>query len=658
MTDVVCVGLDNLAYPTQQSHTARDRFMATAALTDFDVHLWNEGSHFRAYEKLGAHPAERSGTPGTRFAVWAPDAGQVSVIGDFNGWKSGVNPLQPVGSSGIWEGFVPGVSTGALYKYSINARHSGYRVEKADPYGFAAEIRPQTASKVWDLSGFDWNDHDWMTTRGGRNSLHAPISIYEVHLGSWRRVPENNGFLSYRDLAHQLAEYCHEMGYTHVELLPISEHPFDGSWGYQTVGYFAPTSRYGTPHDFMYFVDYLHRQGIGVILDWVPAHFPRDEHGLGYFDGTHLYEHADPKQGLHQDWGTFIFNFGRREVVNFLISNALFWLDKYHIDGLRVDAVASMLYLDYSRKEGEWTPNKYGGRENIEAIEFLRRFNHEVYRNFPDVQTYAEESTAWPMVSRPTYLGGLGFGLKWDMGWMHDTLKYISKEPIHRKYHQNDLTFRMVYAFGENFVLPLSHDEVVHGKGSMLAKMPGDEWQKFANLRLLYGYMFTQPGKKLLFMGGEFGQWREWSHDISLDWHLLDYPMHKGLQRWVRDLNTTYRGEAGLHVYDCDSRGFEWVDCNDAETSVISFLRKGMNAADDVLVVCNFTPVPRHNYRVGVPQGGRWDEILNSDAPLYGGSGQGNFGGVDAAPVSCHGRPYLLTITVPPLGMVAFRRQR
>jgi 1,4-alpha-glucan branching enzyme len=632
--------------------------MATAALTDFDVHLWNEGSHFRAYEKLGAHPAERSGTPGTRFAVWAPDAAQVSVIGDFNGWKSGVNPLQPVGSSGIWEGFVPGVSTGALYKYSISARHSGYRVDKADPYGFAAEIRPQTASKVWDLSGFDWNDHDWMTTRGGRNSLHAPISIYEVHLGSWRRVPKNNGFLSYRDLAHQLAEYCHEMGYTHVELLPISEHPFDGSWGYQTVGYFAPTSRYGTPHDFMYFVDYLHRQGIGVILDWVPAHFPRDEHGLGYFDGTHLYEHADPKQGLHQDWGTFIFNFGRREVVNFLISNALFWLDKYHIDGLRVDAVASMLYLDYSRKEGEWTPNKYGGRENIEAIEFLRRFNHEVYRNFPDVQTYAEESTAWPMVSRPTYLGGLGFGLKWDMGWMHDTLKYISKEPIHRKYHQNDLTFRMVYAFGENFVLPLSHDEVVHGKGSMLAKMPGDEWQKFANLRLLYGYMFTQPGKKLLFMGGEFGQWREWSHDTSLDWHLLDYPMHKGLQRWVRDLNTTYRGEPGLHVYDCDSRGFEWIDCNDAEASVISFLRKGMNAVDDVLVVCNFTPVPRHNYRVGVPQGGRWDEILNSDAPLYGGSGQGNFGGVDAAPVSCHGRPYLLTITVPPLGMVAFRRQR
>jgi 1,4-alpha-glucan branching enzyme len=632
--------------------------LSTATLTDFDIHLWNEGSHFRAYEKLGAHPDERGGVPGTRFAVWAPDAGRVSVVGDFNGWQPGANPLHPVGSSGIWEGFVPGVGPGALYKYEITSRHGGYRVDKADPYGFAAETRPLTASKVWDLSGYDWGDADWMASRRHANALSAPISIYEVHLGSWRRVPEEgNRWLSYRELAHQLADYAHDMGYTHVELLPVSEHPLDASWGYQTVGYFAPTSRFGTPHDFMYLVDHLHRRGIGVILDWVPAHFPRDAHGLGYFDGTHLYEHADPRQGVHQDWGTFIFNFGRNEVVNFLISNALFWLDKYHIDGLRVDAVASMLYLDYSRKEGEWTPNRYGGRENIEAIQFLRRLNEEVYRRFPDVQTFAEESTAWPMVSRPTYVGGLGFGLKWDMGWMHDTLKYMALEPIHRKYHHNNLTFRMLYAFGENFVLPLSHDEVVHGKGSLLGKMPGDDWQKFANLRLLFGYMYAQPGKKLLFMGGEFGQWREWDHDTSIDWHLLDHPPHRGLQRWVRDLNTAYRGEPALHEYDCEPRGFEWIDANDSEASVISLLRKGRSPDDDVLVVCNFTPVTRYNYKVGVPRGGRWDEILNSDAPLYGGSGQGNFGGVTAAPVAHHGRPYLLTITVPPLGMVAFRRR-
>jgi 1,4-alpha-glucan branching enzyme len=628
-------------------------------LTDYDVYLWSEGTHYRAYEKMGAHLAEEKGIAGTHFAVWAPNARWVSVVGDWNGWRPGENPMRPVGSSGIWECFIPGIGTGALYKYHITSQYHNYHVEKADPYGFATEIRPQTASKVWDLSGYDWGDQEWMANRGQANALGAAIAIYEVHLGSWRRVPEEgNRWLTYRELAPQLADYVHHMGYTHVEFLPVSEHPFDASWGYQTVGYYAPTSRFGTPQDFMYLVDFLHQRGIGVILDWVPAHFPRDEHGLGYFDGTHLYEHADPRLGAHTDWGTFIFNYGRREVSNFLISNALFWLDKYHIDGLRVDAVASMLYLDYSRKAGEWVPNQYGGRENLDAIGFLRRFNERVYGDFPDILTVAEESTAWPMVSRPVYLGGLGFGYKWDMGWMHDTLSYMALDPVHRKYHHNQLTFRMLYAWGENFTLPLSHDEVVHGKGALLAKMSGDVWQKFANLRLLYGYMYAQPGKKLLFMGGEFGQWNEWSHDTSLDWHLCQYPAHGGLQRWVRDLNTFYRAEPAMHQLDSDPAGFEWIDCNDAEGSVISLLRKGRGPEERLVVVCNYTPVPRHNYRVGVPQGGRWDEVLNSDAPLYGGSGQGNFGGVDTSPVPCHGRPYLLTITVPPLGMVVFKRRR
>jgi 1,4-alpha-glucan branching enzyme len=636
----------------------KDGIVATATLTDFDVHLWAEGTHYRAYEKLGAHLTERDGVAGTQFALWAPNARQVSVVGDFNGWEPGVHRMRAVGSSGIWECFIPGIGSGALYKYSILSRYQNYWVEKADPYAFASEIRPQTASKVWDLSGYAWGDQEWMARRGRAAALDAPISIYEVHLGSWRRVPEEgNRWLSYRELAPLLADYVHDLGYTHVELLPVSEHPLDASWGYQTVGYYAPTSRFGTPQDFMHLIDTLHQRGIGVLLDWVPAHFPRDEHGLGYFDGTHLFEHADPRRGQHQDWGTFIYNYGRNEVSNFLISNALFWLDKYHIDGLRVDAVASMLYLDYSRKPGEWSPNAYGGRENLEAIAFLRRLNERVYGEFPDGMMVAEESTAWPMVSRPTYVGGLGFGYKWDMGWMHDTLDYMSLDPIYRKYHHNRLTFRMLYAFGENFILPLSHDEVVHGKRSLLSKMPGDDWQKFANLRLLYGYMYTQPGKKLLFMGGEFGQWNEWNHDTSLDWHLLDHSPHQGLQRWVRDLNTAYRGEPALHQLDCDSAGFEWVDANDSEASVLSFLRKSKDPAEQLLVVANFTPVPRHNYRVGVPEGGRWDEILNSDAPLYGGSGQGNFGGVDAAPVPCHGRPYLLTVTVPPLGMVVFKRK-
>jgi 1,4-alpha-glucan branching enzyme len=496
-----------------------------------------------------------------------------------------------------------------------------------------------------------------MSRRGAAHTLDKPVAIYEIHLGSWRRA-DGGRWLSYRELAEQLADYAHDLGYTHVELLPITEHPLDASWGYQTVGYYAPTSRFGSPQDFMHLVDALHRRGVGVILDWVPAHFPRDEHGLGYFDGTHLYEHSDPRLREHQDWGTFIYNYGRNEVSNFLISNALFWLDKYHIDGLRVDAVASMLYLDYSRKPGEWVPNRYGGRENIEAIQFLRKLNETVYGEYPDTLTFAEESTAWPMVSRPTYLGGLGFGYKWDMGWMHDTLHYMALDPIHRKYHHNELTFRMLYAWGENYVLPLSHDEVVHGKRSLIAKMPGDDWQKFANLRLLFGYMYAQPGKKLLFMGGEIGQWNEWHHDASLDWHLLEYPLHSGLQRWVRDLNTAYRGEPALHQLDCDQAGFEWVDCCDADDSIISLVRKARDPEDCVLVVCNYTPVPRHAYQVGVPFGGRWDEILNSDAPLYGGSGQGNYGGAAAAAAPCHGRDHSLTITVPPLGMVAFKRRR
>ncbi len=632
---------------------------ANPFLTDFDIYLWSEGSHIRAYEKMGAHPTMRDGVPGTHFAVWAPNARHVSVVGDFNDWETGRHPLKPRGVSGIWEGFIPRVGVGALYKYTILSQFGNYYVTKADPYGFASEIRPQTASKVWELGGYTWNDADWMSRRKQAHGLGAPISIYEVHLGSWMRVPEEgNRWLTYRELATRLADYVANMGYTHVELLPITEHPLDASWGYQTVGYFAPTSRFGTPQDFMAFVDALHQRGIGVILDWVPAHFPRDEHGLGYFDGTHLYEHADPRLREHQDWGTFIFNYGRREIGNFLISNALFWLDKYHIDGLRVDAVASMLYLDYSRKPGEWLPNRFGGRENLEAIDFLRRLNERVYAEYPDVITVAEESTAWPSVSRPTYTGGLGFGFKWDMGWMHDTLHYLARNPIHRKYHHNELTFRMLYAFTENYLLPLSHDEVVHGKQSLLSKMPGDEWQRFANLRLLHGLMYAQPGKKLLFMGGEFGQWNEWNYATSLDWHLLQWQPHQGVQCWVRDLNAAYRREPALHELDCDGAGFEWIDANDYEGSLYSFVRKARDSEDQILVVLNMTPVVRGGYRIGVPHGGRWDEILNSDAPIYGGSGQGNLGGVEAQEVEAHGRPFSLSVTLPPLGMVMFKRRR
>jgi 1,4-alpha-glucan branching enzyme len=626
-------------------------------LGEQDLYLFNEGSHLRLYDKLGAHPVESNGVAGTVFAVWAPSAEQVFVFGDFNNWNKGSFPLRPRGSSGIWEGFVPGAGKGTRYKYHIVSRHAGYRVDKADPYAFATEEPPRTASIVSDLD-YPWADNDWMTERKQRNALDAPISIYEVHLGSWMRVPEEgNRPLTYRELAVRLADYVKRMGFTHVELLPVMEHPFYGSWGYQPTGFFAVTSRYGAPQDFMFLVEHLHQQGIGVILDWVPAHFPSDEHGLGYFDGTHLYEHADPKQGFHPDWKSFIFNYGRHEVRSFLLSSGLFWLDRYHVDGLRVDAVASMLYLDYSRPKSEWVPNMFGGNENLDAISFLRRFNEEVYRHYPAVQTIAEESTAWPMVSRPTYVGGLGFGLKWDMGWMHDTLHYLAHDPIHRRFHHNELTFRLIYAFSENYVLPLSHDEVVHGKGSLLSKMPGDDWQKFANLRLLFGYMYAQSGKKLLFMGGEFGQWDEWKHEQSIDWHLTQWPPHAGLQKWVEDLNHVYRREPALHELDCSPSGFECIDCGDADNSVLSFLRKGRTTDDLILFVGNCTPVPRTGYRIDVPRGGHWKEVLNSDAPVYGGSGMGNFGGVNAEPSAFHWRPYSLYLTLPPLSVLIFKSE-
>jgi len=623
-----------------------------SSLTDQDVYLFNEGTHYRMYEKLGAHLAGEGPAAGVSFAVWAPNAREVSVIGGFNDWKPGVHPLQGRGSSGIWEGFIPGIGKGTLYKFHIVSNHHGYTGDKADPFGVFHEKPPRTASVVWDLD-YTWADGEWMEQRARRQTVRAPISVYEVHLGSWMRLPEENGRpLSYRETAPRLAEYVERLGFTHVEFLPIMEHPFYASWGYQTTGYFAPTSRYGTPQDFMYLVDYLHQHGIGVILDWVPSHFPSDGHGLAYFDGTHLFEHADWRKGFHPDWNTYIFNYGRNEVRSFLLSSAMIWLDKYHADGIRVDAVASMLYLDYSRKEGEWIPNQFGGRENLEAIDFLRQFNTQAYREHPGIQTFAEESTAWPMVSRPTYVGGLGFGMKWDMGWMHDTLAYFSQNPIHRKYHHNHLTFRMLYGFTENFVLPLSHDEVVHGKGSLIGKMPGDEWQKFANLRLLFGYMFAQPGKKLLFMGDEFGQVREWTHDASLEWHVLQYAFHRGVQFWVEQLNRVYREQPALHELDTDPAGFEWVDANDNQTSVLSFLRKGKSPTDTLLIVCNFTPVPRLEYRLGVPCGGYWRELLNSDAQDYAGSGMGNGGGVRAEYLPAHGRPHSLSMTLPPLAVL------
>ncbi|MDR4509607.1 MAG: 1,4-alpha-glucan branching protein GlgB [Candidatus Brocadiaceae bacterium] len=644
-----------IADKNKSSDGIRDK---ESLLTEHDVYLFKEGNHFRLYEKLGSHVVTFHNEKGVYFAVWAPNAEKVSVIGNFNNWDKESHHLRArEDGSGIWEGFIPQLIEGAVYRYHIRSRYHNYQADKCDPFAFFGEVSPGSASIVRDLH-YTWEDQEWMKHRSENNSMQAPLSIYEVHPGSWRRVPEaGNRFLNYREMAGYLAEYVKKMGFTHVEFLPVMEHPFYGSWGYQITGYFSPTSRYGTPQDFMYLVDFLHQNGIGVFLDWVPSHFPSDEHGLVYFDGSHLYEHADPRKGFHPDWTSYIFNYDRNEVRNFLVSNALFWLDKYHIDGLRVDAVASMLYLDYSRKDGEWIPNKYGGRENIEAVSFLKKFNETVYQFYPDVQTIAEESTAWPMVSRPTYIGGLGFGMKWNMGWMHDTLKYFSNDPIYRKYYMNQITFSILYAFTENFVLPLSHDEVVHGKGSLLGKMPGDEWQKFANLRLLFGYMYGHPGKKLIFMGGEFGQSKEWNHEESLEWHLLQYPVHQGLQEWIKDLNSFYRSEPAMHEIDFEYTGFEWIDFHDLDRNIICFLRKGKIEENQVLVVCNFTPVPRHNYRIGVPYGGFWKEALNSDAKPYNGSGHGNFGGVEASPLPSHGKYYSITLTLPPLGIVFFKRE-
>ncbi len=622
-------------------------------MTDHDIYLFKEGNHFRLYDRLGSHVDTRNGVTGTWFRVWAPNAERVSVVGDFNGWKLNAHPMQPrPDGSGVWELFVPGIKEGMIYKYHIDSRYLGYQVNKGDPFAVHWECPPKTGSVVWSLD-YKWNDAGWMTHRHKANALDAPMSIYEVHIGSWRRVPEeSNRSLTYRELAPQLAAYAREMRYTHVEFLPVMEHPFYGSWGYQTTGYFAPSSRYGTPQDFMFLVDVLHQNGIGVILDWVPSHFPGDEHGLAYFDGTHLFEHADPREGYHPDWRSYIFNYGRNEVRAFLISSAMYWLEKYHIDGIRVDAVASMLYRNYSRKEGEWIPNVFGGKENLEAIAFLKRFNEAVYGAFPDVQTFAEESTDWPMVSRPVYVGGLGFGMKWNMGWMHDTLDYFTNDPVFRKYHHNQLTFSIWYAFSENFVLSISHDEVVHGKGALAGKMPGDEWQKYANLRSLLGYMYGHPGKKLLFMGCEFGQWREWNHEESLEWNVLDYPFHRGMQRWVRDLNILLRSEPALYEVDFSIEGFSWVDYRDWENSIIVFLRKNKSIGRRVLVACNLTPIVRYGYRVGVPVSGYWREALNSDSDAYGGANVGNSGGLDTEPVPSHGHMQSLSLTLPPLGVV------
>ncbi|MGE0608467.1 MAG: 1,4-alpha-glucan branching protein GlgB [Pirellulales bacterium] len=645
------------ADPKGKRAVTHDPYSFPSLMGEVDFHLLNEGTHWRSYDKLGAHLREIDGVAGVNFVVWAPNADAVSIIGDFNGWDKRRHPMRKHIPSGFWELFVPGLAAGTLYKYRIVKDQE--ELEKSDPYGFGAEIPPRTASQVVDLSAYTWHDSDWVANRSKANGLDAPQSIYEVHLGSWRRPGDDpNRYLTYRELAHQLVDYCRQMGYTHLELLPISEHPFSGSWGYQPVGYYAPTSRYGTPQEFMYFVDHCHQNGIGVLIDWVPAHFPRDAHGLARFDGTCLYEHADPRQGAHRDWGTLIFNYGRNEVKNFLLSNALFWLDKYHIDGLRVDAVASMLYLDYSREAGDWIPNEFGGRENLQAVQFIKDMNTEVHGQYPGVLTVAEESTAWTGVSRPTYLGGLGFSLKWNMGWMNDTLRYFHHDPIHRKYHHDELTFSLIYAFTENFVLPLSHDEVVHGKGSLLDQVPGDLWQKFANLRLLYSYMWTHPGKKVLFMGGDFGQWTEWNYDTSLQWDLLQWDSHQGLQKMVADLNHLYRREASLHEVDFDHRGFEWIDCHNWGESVLCYIRKAKNPKDYVVVCCNFTPVPRVQHCVGVPEAGFFKEIFNSDSTYYGGSNMGNGLGAVAEPKTHHGRPYSITVTLPPLGISVFKVQR
>ena len=635
-----------------------DSYAFPSLLSDFDLHLMGEGTHYLKYEKMGAHPVTISGIAGVQFAVWAPNAMRVSVVGDFNQWDGRTHPMRNRGPSGVWELFVPELAEGAIYKYEIRPMSADLPVLKSDPYGFYSELRPKTGSIVARLDHHRWEDWEWMNNRANRDWFTSPISVYEVHLGSWRRVVEEGGrWLTYTELADRLIPYVKQMGYTHVELMPVMEYPFDGSWGYQTLGYFAATSRYGTPQDFMYLVDRFHQAGIGVFLDWTPAHFPSDGHGLALFDGTHLYEHADPRQGQHPDWGTLVFNYGRNEVQNFLISNAVFWIDKYHIDGLRVDAVASMLYLDYSRHEGEWIPNQFGGRENLAAIAFLKRLNEVVYARHPGVLTIAEESTSWPMVTRPTYLGGLGFSLKWNMGWMNDTLSYFSLDPVHRKYNHNRMTFSMLYAFTENFMLPLSHDEVVHGKSSLLNKMPGDLWQTFANLRLLYGYMFAHPGKKLMFMGDEIAQRNEWDHDTSLEWHLLEYAPHQGIQNLVSDLNALYAREAALHEVDFEWHGFEWLDCNDADASILSFLRRAKHQENFMVVVVNCTPVMRENYRVGAPEPGFYREAMNTDAERYGGTNVGNLGGVEAEAVPWNNHPYSLNLRLPPLGAVYFKRE-
>jgi 1,4-alpha-glucan branching enzyme len=622
----------------------------TSLITADDLHFFNEGSHADLPSKLGAHLTEHEGVAGVQFAVWAPNASSVTVFGDFNDWDKSSSPLKARSGSGIWEGFIAGVEKGHRYKYHLESPRDGFHVDKSDPYAVYSEKPPATASVVWDLE-YEWADQEWMAGRAEANALGAPIAIYEMHLGSWMHGHDGN-HLTYRELAPKLVEYLKRLGFTHVEFLPVMEHPLYASWGYQTTGYFAPTSRYGTPQDFMFLVDHLHQNGLGVVLDWVPSHFPTDEHGLGYFDGTHLYEHEDPRQGFHPDWTSFIFNYGRNEVRSFLLSSAVHWLSTFHADALRVDGVASMLYLDYSRDSGDWIPNRYGGRENLDATSFLRRMNEDIYRRMPGVQTIAEESTDWPMASRPTDAGGLGFGFKWDLGWMHDTLEYFKLDPAHRKYHHNELTFRMLYAFTENFVMPLSHDEVVHGKGSLIGRMPGDEWQRFANLRLLLGYMYGQPGKKLLFMGGEFGQDGEWRHENPLQWDLLQYPVHSGVSQWVTDLNRLYTSEPALHELDCDPAGFEWIAADDREASVISHLRKASSSEQTYLLVYNFTPTPRYHYRIGVPTGGTWREMANSDSEYYGGSGLGNLGLVEAAAMPAHGRAWSVELTLPPLAVL------
>ncbi|MBQ35834.1 MAG: 1,4-alpha-glucan branching protein GlgB [Candidatus Latescibacteria bacterium] len=633
-------------------HRTRDPYSFLPMVTEFDQHLFNEGRHHRIYEVLGAHEREVDGTTGVHFVVWAPNAPRVSVIGDFNGWDGRRHPMRSLGASGLWELFLPGLGAGTVYKFEV-VSPAGQLLTKADPCARATEVPPQTASIVAPHLSHPWQDDDWIAARQQKQWLQEPLSIYEVHAGSWRHA-QDGGPMGWRDLAQALGDHVVDLGFTHVELMPIAEHPFDGSWGYQGAGYFAPTSRFGQPDDFAWFVDHMHGRGIGVIVDWVPGHFPTDAHGLARFDGTALYEHEDPRQGAHPDWGTLIFNFGRAEVCSFLLSNARFWLDRYHVDGLRVDAVASMLYLDYSREAGEWIPNRDGGRENLEAIEFLKQMNILVHGDYPGVLTLAEESTAWPAVSQPTYSGGLGFGFKWNMGWMNDMLQYMSRDPIHRRHHQSDLTFGMLYAYTEHFVLPLSHDEVVHGKGSLLDKMPGNEWQKFANLRLLYAYMFTFPGKKLLFMGGEFGQWQEWNYKRDLEWACLQYGPHAGVQSLVRDLNSMYRSHPCLYATDADPAGFEWIDCHDAESSAIAFERR---SGDDrpLVVICNFTPIAREGYRVGLPRPGRWVENLNTDAGVYGGSGAGNDGVVLAEPEPWHHRRWSAAMRLPPLSVLVLQ---